>query len=184
MPGIKRNGRTYAGTPTRVDTAKSYTTFTSKDVANPDSWEDVELLASKEEQQSLFSKISTMFKNIRYLYKVLGTADIFNIADGTVTGALNKVNENLSQMSGEHTYKVSIAINTNVETTNMTPFSYKGVSNALAEGIEILGVFVRTPSSGDWLFSTSTNNTTGRITLYANGNAVIICDVIYRKTNN
>lgn len=88
MPILKRNGKTFSGTPTKVDTAKSYTTFDSADDKNPTTWSDVELLTSKEEQRSLFSKISTMFKNIRYLYKMLGTTDISQYSDGTVTGAI------------------------------------------------------------------------------------------------
>lgn len=88
MPILKRNGKTFSGTPTKVDTAKSYTTFNSADDKNPTIWSDVELLTSKEEQRSLFSKISTMFKNIRYLYKMLGTTDISQYSDGTVTGAV------------------------------------------------------------------------------------------------
>ena len=95
MPILKRNGKTFSGTPTKVDTAKSYTTFDSADDKNPTNWSDVELLTSKEEQRSLFSKISTMFKNIRYLYKMLGTTDISSIADGTVTGGLNALNSKL-----------------------------------------------------------------------------------------
>ena len=88
MPILKRNGKTFSGTPTKVDTANSYTTFDSADDKNPTTWSDVELLTSKEEQRSLFSKISTMFKNIRYLYKILGTTDISHYSDGTVTGAI------------------------------------------------------------------------------------------------
>lgn len=95
MPILKRNGKTFSGTPTKVDTAKSYTTFDSADDKNPTTWSDVELLTSKEEQRSLFSKISTMFKNIRYLYKMLGTTDISNIGDGTATGGLNALNSKL-----------------------------------------------------------------------------------------
>lgn len=95
MPILKRNGKTFSGTPTKVDTAKSYTTFDSADNKNPTTWSDVELLTSKEEQRSLFSKISTMFKNIRYLYKMLGTTDISAIGNGTVTGGLNALNSKL-----------------------------------------------------------------------------------------
>ena len=94
MPILKRNGKTFSGTPTKVDTAKSYTTFDSADDKNPTTWSDVELLTSKEEQRSLFSKISTMFKNIRYLYKMLGTTDISHYSDGTVTGAIKSACDN------------------------------------------------------------------------------------------
>ena len=38
-----------------------------------------------------------MFKNIRYLYKLLGNADISNIDNGTVTSGLSAINNNLSR---------------------------------------------------------------------------------------
>lgn len=88
-----------------------------------------------------------------------------------------------SNLEKEHIYRTTLNITTNVAVSNMSPFSYKGMSNALAEGIEILGVFVETPSSGDWVFNTSVNHTTRQIKLFSNGNATITCDVIYRKTN-
>ncbi len=72
------------------------TTFTSGDSANVTEWTDVELLTSDEKHSSLFQKVATMFKNIRYLYHMLGTADISTLGDGadigTVTGALSKLN--------------------------------------------------------------------------------------------
>ena len=72
------------------------TTFTSGDSANATAWTDVGLLTSGEKHSSLFQKVATMFKNIRYLYHMLGTADISTLGEGadigTVTGALSKLN--------------------------------------------------------------------------------------------
>ena len=72
------------------------TTFTSNDSTNVTEWTDVGLLTSGEKHSSLFQKIATMFKNIRYLYHMLGTADISTLGEGadigTVTGALSKLN--------------------------------------------------------------------------------------------
>lgn len=64
-------------------------------------WNDVDILQSQETHKSIFNKISTMFKNIRYLYKVLGTTDISNIGDGTVTG-------NISELNGKKVDKSSV----------------------------------------------------------------------------
>lgn len=128
MPILKRNGKTFSGTPTKVDTAKSYTTFDSADDKNPTTWSDVELLTSKEEQRSLFSKISTMFKNIRYLYKMLGTTDISQYSDGTVTGAIKaacdkadaneaaiaNVNSNLTKIAKQNDANLLITYNANI----------------------------------------------------------------------
>lgn len=71
-------------------------TFVSQDSTNVTQWTDVDVLTSAEKHSSVFNKISTMFKNIRYLYKMLGTADISALGEGadigTVTGALSKLN--------------------------------------------------------------------------------------------
>ena len=77
------------------DTSDSYVTFTSDDMANPTDYTDVNLLASGETHSSLFNKVSTMFKNVRYLFKMLGTTDISSIGDGTTTGAIDTLKNNL-----------------------------------------------------------------------------------------
>ena len=63
-------------------------TFTSADSKSPTGWTDVESLLSGEKHNSLFNKISTMFKNVRWLYKRLGSVDISTIGAGTVTSAI------------------------------------------------------------------------------------------------
>lgn len=76
------------------------TTFTSQDSTNVTQWTDVGVLQSGEKHSSMFQKISTMFKNIRYLYHMLGTADISTLGEGadigTVTGALSKLNSDMT----------------------------------------------------------------------------------------
>lgn len=79
------------------DTAENVVSYTSNDVANPDSYTDVDLLKSGETHKSVLQKISTMFKNIRYLYKMLGTADISALGDGTILGALCTLNSNIGE---------------------------------------------------------------------------------------
>lgn len=70
--------------------------FTSSDVADGSatSWTSVSKLTSGEKHSSIFAKMSQMFKNMRYLYKLLGTTDISSIGGGTVTGALSELNSN------------------------------------------------------------------------------------------
>lgn len=79
------------------DTNNNSTTFTSADSTAPTGWTNVAVLASGEKHSSLFNKISTMFKNVRWLYKMLGTTDISSIGGGTVTGALSALNTNFTQ---------------------------------------------------------------------------------------
>lgn len=78
------------------DTQNSVATFTSSDVADGSatSWTSVTKVDSGETHKSIFAKMSQMFKNIRYLYKLLGTTDISSIGNGTVTNALSVLNAN------------------------------------------------------------------------------------------
>ena len=80
------------------DSADSTTTFTTSDTADggASSWTTVPALASGETHKSLFAKMSQMFKNIRFLYKLLGTTDISSIGNGTVTGGLSSLNDSLN----------------------------------------------------------------------------------------
>lgn len=77
------------------DTKDNTVTFTSNDTLEPPAYSDVSLLESNEKHSSIFNKISTMFKNIRYLSGLLGTQDISSIGEGTVTSAINTINTNL-----------------------------------------------------------------------------------------
>lgn len=58
-----------------VSSASATNTFTSSDVADGSAttWTTVATLASGETTSSIFAKISQMFKNIRYLYRILKT---------------------------------------------------------------------------------------------------------------
>jgi len=87
-----------------ADTKNAKTTFTSSDVADGSAtaWTTVAALANTETHASIFAKISQMFKNIRYLYKLLGTTDISSIGDGTVTGAISALNS--GKAASNHTH--------------------------------------------------------------------------------
>jgi len=80
------------------DTAENTTAFTSSDVADgsASAWTNVSKLSSGEKHSSIFAKVSQMFKNVRYLYKMLGTTDISKIGNGTCTGAISSLNSSLA----------------------------------------------------------------------------------------
>lgn len=84
------------------DSKNNTVSFTSGDMTeteeSPLTWADVELLKTGERQSSLFEKISTMFRNVRYLFKMLGSTDISGIGDGTCTGALSTLNTDLNNI--------------------------------------------------------------------------------------
>lgn len=75
------------------DSQSNTVTFTSNDSLTGDSTAP-ELLASEETHASILSKVSTIFKNVRWLLSKMGTTDISTLGDGTVTGALSTLNSN------------------------------------------------------------------------------------------
>ena len=89
------------------DSKDNTVTFTSNDTSTSDAWTDVAVLATGEKHSSLFNKISTMFKNIRYIYthfikseNILETLEEIsaNTTSGKVAGALavKELNNNLT----------------------------------------------------------------------------------------
>lgn len=76
------------------DSKDNVISFYSDDSIISGCWTDVPVLQDKETHSSILNKISTMFKNIRYLYKIIGTTDISGIGDGTITGILSELNNN------------------------------------------------------------------------------------------
>lgn len=83
------------------DSAEETITFTSDDDAqgNATSWTSVPLIESGEKHKSIFNKFTTMVKNIRYLYNMLGTTDISSIGSGTVTSALGNLNTRVDTLN-------------------------------------------------------------------------------------
>lgn len=79
------------------DASNTTVAFASSDTPDADvsAWTSVATLTSGEKHSSIFAKVSQMFKNIRYLYKMLGTTDISKIGDGTTTGAISSLNSSL-----------------------------------------------------------------------------------------
>ena len=93
------------------DSKSKIITFDSMDSKKADKWTDVAMMESGEKHKSLIEKISIMFKNVRYLYKLLGTTDISKIEDGTVTGAIKKVNKALKPIDAENRVENMTSIN-------------------------------------------------------------------------
>lgn len=93
------------------DSKNKIITFDSMDSKKADKWTDVAMMESGEKHKSLIEKISIMFKNVRYLYKLLGTTDISKIEDGTVTGAIKKVNKALKPIDAENRIEEMTSIN-------------------------------------------------------------------------
>ena len=79
--------------PADGDSQDNTVTFTSNDSLTGDSTPPA-LLTSGETHASILSKVSTVFKNVRWLLSKMGTTDISTLGDGTVTGALSTLDSN------------------------------------------------------------------------------------------
>lgn len=77
-----------------ADTESCITTFVSDDSSTGSSTAPA-VITSGETHKSLFNKISTAVKNVRWLLSKMGTTDISSLGDGTVTGALSTLNSNI-----------------------------------------------------------------------------------------
>ena len=92
--------------------------FTSGDSSEATSWTNVAAVTSGLPMKNILSRITTMMKNVRYLYNMLGTTDITgsgkntvsgaiggtsisDIGDGTLTGAISILNTDFASLFDE-----------------------------------------------------------------------------------
>ena len=97
---VSVEGVTYQITPSDTGTF----TGTSNDASSPSSWTSVALLVSGETNGSIFTKISSMFKNIRYLYDKLGGSDL-DQSSGSIIQQLGELETNKADI--DHTHNVA-----------------------------------------------------------------------------
>ena len=94
---VSVEGVTYQITPSDTGTF----TGTSNDASSPSSWTSVALLVSGETNGSIFTKISSMFKNIRYLYDKLGGSDL-DQSSGSVIQQLGELYSGKADINHTH----------------------------------------------------------------------------------
>ena len=94
---VSVEGVTYQITPSDTGTF----TGTSNDASSPSSWTSVALLVSGETNGSIFTKISSMFKNIRYLYDKLGGSDL-DQSSGSIIQQLGELYNGKADINHTH----------------------------------------------------------------------------------
>lgn len=102
------------------DSRDNTVTFTSNDSLTGDSTPPA-LLTSGETHASIFSKVSTVFKNVRWLLSKMGTTDISTLGDGTVTGALSTLNSNMNNIILSYPSMDIVSLITNYVTNDNLP---------------------------------------------------------------
>lgn len=94
-----------------ADLTDNTVAFTSGDAASPTAWTAVDVLTSGLSLKTLFNRISTMVKNVRYIWNMLGSSSFSNVAS-TLTGAigntaLTTTAQTLSGAIAEHESDIS-----------------------------------------------------------------------------
>lgn len=120
---IKAIGNTYHLSPSNEGTLTGYT---SEDEVSPNNWVQVNAISSTETNGSIFSKLTTMVRNVRYLYNKLGTADFSATGQSTITGALSSLQSGLddkSPVSHTHVIRDLPVSNSQVNSTSYIPTS-------------------------------------------------------------
>ena len=103
-----------------ADLTDNTVAFTSGDAASPTTWTAVSVLTSGLTIKELFNRISTMIKNVRYIWNLLGSSSFSNVAS-TLTGAigntaLTTTAQTLSGAIAEHESDIS-TLNSNLATS-------------------------------------------------------------------
>ena len=79
------------------------TKYVSNDKSNTTEYINVDPITTTETNSSIFSKITTMIRNIRYIWSRIGTTDISSIGD-SITSALVNSNNNATTKADNNTY--------------------------------------------------------------------------------
>ena len=96
---IKVGSTSYNISPSKDGTL---TGFTSNDAASPTAWSNTSTITTSDSNATIFSKITTMIKNVRWLYNKLGTTDFSATGQSTVTGALSALQTGLGNKAARN----------------------------------------------------------------------------------
>lgn len=136
-------------------------------------WNAVASMDTGEKHSSLFNKVSTMFKNVRTIAKLIGTTDISSIGNGTLSGAISTLGSNKQDKLTNPLTKSDVVNNLTTTTTNVPLSAAQGKAlkdGAVASITRSGTTFTAKNAAGTSLFTFTqqdSNTTTG--TNYAAG---------------
>ena len=116
--------------------ATNYVAFTSQDSEDEVDASLPEVMNTKETTASLFSKVSQVIKNVRWIVKTIGKTDISSVGDGTLKGAVKSLN---IKMELVRSHVGMIVQSTTLDTEAKVIAIYGGTSWSKVEGRFLLG---------------------------------------------
>ena len=120
---VKVGDTTYDVSPSKDGTLNGYT---SNDEGTPAEWGEVNVISTSDTNSSIFSKLTGMVRNVRWLYAKLGTEDFSGTGQSTITGALSSLQSGLdgkSPLSHTHTVDTLPVSSNQVNSENYVPTS-------------------------------------------------------------
>lgn len=166
-----------------ADLTDNMVAFTSGDSASPTGWTAVDVLTSGLSLKTLFNRISTMVKNVRYIWNLLGSSSFSNVAS-TLTGAigntaLTTTAQTLSGAIVEHESDIStlnskigaVVTGTTLTTTATAKTTVHVASMTLPAGTWVVCTSVQFTSSFTEVAMLNISNT-GYVSAVARGNGV------------
>ena len=118
---VKVGETTYDVSPSKDGTLNGYT---SGDTESPASWTSVNTITTSDTNSTVFNKVTSMVKNIRWLYSKLGNTDFSATGQNTVTGALSSMQSEINgKAPATHSHTVSDlpVSSSQVNSTNYIP---------------------------------------------------------------
>ena len=102
---VKVGETTYDISPSKDGTLNGYT---SGDSASPSSWSSVSAISTSDTNATIFNKLTTMVKNVRWLHAKLGDTDFSATGQDTVSGALVSLKTGLgNKADSDHSHTVA-----------------------------------------------------------------------------
>ena len=159
---VKVGDTTYDVSPSASGTLNGYT---SNDNGTPPAWSDVGTISSGDTNSSIFGKLTSMVKNVRWLYSKLGTEDFSGTGQTTITGALSTLQSGLdgkSPSSHTHTTATLPVSSNQVNSENYVPTSallYSMVqrANSIMENVQLANDIINGGSSDPSIDTTDPN---------------------------
>ena len=156
---VKVGSTSYDISPSKDGTLNG---FTSNDAASPTAWSAANAITTSDTNSTIFSKVTTMIKNVRWLYSKLGTTDFSATGQSTVTGALSALQSGLNgKAASSHSHNASQLPISNSQTnsnsyipTSALVYSMQQQINSLNDAIANLEFQVDDPNGRNY---TSTN---------------------------
>ena len=102
---VKIGSTSYDVSPSKSGTLSG---FTSNDASTPTAWTSSDVILATDTNSSIFAKLTTMIKNVRWLYAKLGDTDFSATGSATVSGAISNLQTSLSgKANTSHTHAVA-----------------------------------------------------------------------------